>query len=281
MREFKRSKIDESSILFAKHMIFTALLDFKKKYGKKYGDFLFAVDGDNYWRKSAFPYYKCRRKAAKEKSDYDWEYIHRAIDETLKDLIEFFPYKSVEVEGAEGDDVIGVMCKWLQDNELRQNGLMIEPQQILILSSDQDHVQCQKYRGVDQWSPSQQKFVKTDSSIHEFLIEHIVYGDSGDGIPNILNPDDCFSTYTRQKAFKKARLPKFIELGIDACETDEERLNYERNRMLVDYDYIPQEISDKIISTYINQTHSKSKHKLLNYFLTNKMRGLVEYHTDF
>ena len=277
--DVKSSNKDGKNLV--KHMVLTTILSYKKKYGKKYGDIILALDNRKYWRRDYFPYYKGKRKEQREKSSLDWDFIFEALDEMKKDLRENFPYKMIDVGGAEADDVIACITKYLQENELSSSGLIEEPQPILIISSDTDHAQLQKYGNVDQYSSIQKKWVKPEKPIKDYIIEHICTGDTGDGVPNICSNDNCLVEGIRQKPFKKSRLEDFNIKGIDACIDDNERRNFQRNQMLVDYDYIPKDINDKIIESYISQEVVKSKGRVLNYLMKNGMRLLIDSANDF
>jgi 5'-3' exonuclease len=263
-----------------KHMILNFFLSFKKKFGKEYGDIVLAMDGRNYWRKSVFPHYKAGRAKAREKSALDWEFIFNTINEIKAELRENFLYKIVEVEGAEADDVIATLVKYYQTNELVNTGLIEEPQPIMIISSDGDFVQLQKYGNVKQWTPMKKKLVKPEGKVEHYIIEHIcTAGD--DGIPNICSADNCFVDGIRQTSFRKARLPEFFTKGIDACKDETERRNYQRNQILIDFDYIPDHINKKIIDAYTGYTIAGSKNKIMNYMIKNKMKLLMEHIGEF
>lgn len=264
--------------LFIKHIILNTLLSYKEKWGNEYGDIILAFDGRKYWRKEVFPYYKGQRKASREKSGLDWEFIFEVIDETKVDLRENFMYKMIEIPRAEADDVIACMVKHLQTNELKQTGIFNDsPQDILIVSSDGDFIQLQEYSGVKQWSPQTKKFVTPKTSVKEYKITHFCTA-SDDGIPNICSPDDVFMREDlRQTPFKKVRLPEFFEKGIDACKNDQERRNYQRNQLLIDFHMIPDDIYNSIISEYTTQVVTGSKMKILNYLVKNQMKLLVEH----
>jgi hypothetical protein len=283
--ELKRPNADTK--LLVKHMVITSLLHIKTEFGKKYGEMILCGDSRHYWRKDVFPWYKGHRKHDREKSDLDWTEIFAAINEIKQDLVETFPWKLIEVHGAEADDVIGVLTKYWQTNELQQDGIFDEvPQKILILSSDGDHAQLQKYPNVVQWNSQHKKWVKA-ANPHEYLIEHILSGDAGDGVPNIMTGDKWAEDRAngvqadRQKSFKKARLQAFYEKGIDACETEQERIHYSRNNTLVNYDCIPQELYDKIVNTYKTYEVKGSKMKIMTYLTANRMKRLFEKLGEF
>jgi 5'-3' exonuclease len=272
---------DDKIVSLIRHVVLSSLLSTKKKFSQKYGNLVICCDGKNYWRKDIFQFYKASRSKNREKSDLNWKLIFDTLSSIRDDLAENFPYKVVHVDKAEADDIIGVITPWLQENELVQVGLEEEPQKILILSSDQDNFQLHKHKNVQQWSPQQKKFVKPTSA-HEALYEKICCGDSGDGIPNIMSDDDVFVLDNkRQRPFKKARLKDFYENGFTACKTDEERRNFHRNISLVSYDFIPEELKKKIITTYNTQEVKGSRQKIMQYLIKHKCRNLLDHIEEF
>jgi 5'-3' exonuclease len=276
-----KSDNDDKIVSLIRHVVLSSLLSTKKKFSQKYGDLVICCDGKDYWRKQLFPFYKASRSKNRDKSDLNWKLIFDTLSSLRDDLAENFPYKVMHVNTAEADDIIGVLASYLQDNELTQVGLEEEPQKILILSSDQDNFQLHRYRNVSQWSPMQKKFVKPDGA-HEALIEKICTGDSGDGIPNIMSDDDVFvDENKRQKPFKKARLEEFYRFGIDACKTDVERRNFQRNQALVSYEHIPQDLREKIITTYTTQEVKGSRQKIMQYLIKHRCKNLMDNIEEF
>ena len=263
-------------------MTLSTIKSYKKKYGKEYGQVVICCDGRKYWRKDHFPHYKASRKKNRDASHLDWKLIFDTLSEMRQDLAEYFPYKVIHVDRAEADDVIAVLTKWVQDNELVQEGLVEESQKVLILSSDKDFKQLQLYPNVKQWSPMQKKYITaTKQEIRDFMVEHIVKGDSGDGIPNILSKDDTFVSGERQKVMSAKRLTEFIENGEAACRNDEEKRNYARNQSLVDFFFIPEDVSKEIVDTYISSKPNGDKMTIMNYLVANKCRLLLDELEDF
>jgi hypothetical protein len=264
-----------------RHTTLATIKSYKKKY-KEYGEVIIACDGPSYWRKSIFPHYKAHRKANRDKSDLDWKFIFETLSELRQDLIDHFPYKVLINEGAEADDIIAVLTEFTQEHLLHQNGLFSEPQKVLIVSSDKDFIQLQRNKNVRQWSPMQRKFVEgTVKEVQEYTIQHIVKGDSGDGIPNILSRDDVFVSGDRQKPFSAKRLPEFFEKGIEACKNDEEKRNYQRNQQLVNFDFIPESLAKVIIYTYENTKPKGDKNSVMEYLIKNQCRLLLDEIEDF
>ena len=137
----KKLKLEEDLI---RHMVLNVLRTHIKKFKNEYGQVVLCCDNRKYWRKEIFPHYKAGRKKAREKSDLDWHLIFDMLAKFKQELKENFPYKVIDVEGAEADDIIGTLTP-----------LYASSQNILILSSDGDFHQLQKYSSVKQYNPAQ------------------------------------------------------------------------------------------------------------------------------
>jgi len=284
--EFKSQLSSEDTDIIknlVRHATLSTILSYKKKYSSKYGQLVIACDGRKYWRKEHFPYYKSGRKKSRDSSELNWKLIFDCLSEIRDDLNKVFPYQVIHLDRTEADDIIAVLSEWLQNNELVTQGLESEPQQILIVSSDKDFKQLHLYGNVKQWSPIQKKFVtSTKKEIQEYKIQHIVKGDAGDGVPNILSNDAVLITDgVRQKPVSSKRLDEFYDLGRDACRTDEERRNWDRNELLVSFTRIPDDIKRGIINEYINNKPRTDRMGIMNYLIKNKCRLLLNNLEEF
>jgi hypothetical protein len=182
------------------------------------------------------------------------------------ELKEYFPYKVIDIESAEADDIIATLVdKYYED------------QHILILSGDKDFIQLHNYYNVEQYDPVRKKWIKHDNP-KRYLIEHILKGDSGDGVPNVLSSDNCFVVGERQKPLTAKKMINLIE-NIDSLEGPTYR-NYMRNKLLIDLSMIPNEIKEKVIESYEGQS-DKGRDKLFNYFIVNKLKNLMEHIGEF
>lgn len=269
-----------------RHMIINAIRSYKVKFGAEYGDIVIACDNKKYWRKDKFEYYKAGRKKARQDSGFDWKLIFDTLSEIRAELAQFFPYPVIDVEGAEADDVIALLCEWTQTNDLKAaDGMFGEsrPQPVLILSGDHDFIQLQKYGNVSQYSPIHKKWIKPTQSIEHYLMEHIIQGDKGDGIPNMLSADDTFVNGGRQKPITAKKLEGWLQHGIDDftnhVDTETGR-NFQRNRYLIDFTYIPDAVRNNVYTAWTTKPQ-KDKSQLLNYFIEHKMKNLIDSLGDF
>ena len=265
-----------------RHIFFNTVLSFKRKFGSKYGDIAICCDGKNIWRKKVFPYYKAKRAEGRAESPMDWTMIFETINALHDELDEFFPYRVIRVDGAEGDDVIAVLVAYLQHNELVIRGLEEEPQDIMIISSDKDFVQLQEFKNVSQWTPMFKKLIK-ESNPTEYRFMKIIKGDSGDGVPNIFSDDDTLVTEgKRQNAATQKRIEPVLKACLDNTQVPADHCrNYDRNQIMIDLvDHrMPQDIKDAIIDKFT--TAKRSKANLMNYFMKFRLRNLAKDISNF
>lgn len=252
-------------------MILNTIRATRTKYKDKYGELVIACDGRNYWRKEVFPHYKAGRKKSRDSSDVDWTLLFSCLDTVREELKVQFPYKVVHTNRAEADDIIATLVK-------RSDG----KERILIVSSDKDFLQLQKYKHVDQYSFIHKKMLRCDDPA-DYLLEHIMRGDKGDGIPNFLSQDDSFVIGKRQHALR-SRVVEGVKRAFtpDMWEgmTEELARNFERNRMLIDLECIPEDVEKEILDTY-ERADTPPRANLLNYFIKNKLRTLTDAIGDF
>jgi 5'-3' exonuclease len=163
----------EIQVPLLRHMILNSIRGYKQKFGKEFGEIVIACDNQSYWRRDYFKYYKAGRKKAREASGLDWKLIFEAITMIRNEIEDYFPYKVINVDGAEADDIIAVLAEWSQQNDFVEN-LFPEPKPFLVLSGDHDFIQLQKYENVKQYSPVQKKYVKPEISPEKYIFEHII-----------------------------------------------------------------------------------------------------------
>jgi len=262
----KNAKLEEDLI---RHMVLNIIRTHMNKFRGEYGDVVLCCDNRKYWRKEFFPFYKAGRKKTREKSDLDWHLIFDMLGKFKQELKDNFPYKVIDVEGAEADDIIGTLVPMFADKE-----------KVLILSSDGDFLQLQQYgSNVKQYNPSLKKYVKSENPLVE-LKEKIIRGDKGDGIPNIFSPSDCFVRDLRQKPITKGVLEKYLNENYGDWQDESAKTGFSRNQTLIDLRLIPSDIKQKIINTF-EETKPANKQKMLNYFIQNKLKNLMDVIEEF
>lgn len=261
-----KTTVDESLV---RHMILNTIRTYVKKYKASHGpEVIIACDNKNYWRRDIFPHYKAGRKKAREASGHDWATIFDCLGKIKQELKDYSPYKVVEVDTCEADDIIATLVQKYSAHE-----------KVMILSSDKDFAQLQRFPNVEQYSPILKKQIKEPLPTLQ-LKQLIIRGDKGDGIPNILSSDDCFVTATRQKPITEAKIINWMNQSAeDFCNEDMLR-NFKRNEMLIDLTKIPESLKQNIIDTY-EMTNGHSRHEFMNYMISNRLKNLIEVIDEF
>jgi 5'-3' exonuclease len=260
------SSVDENLV---RHMILNALRTYVKKFRVSHGpEIIIACDNRNYWRREYYPYYKAGRKKARAASGHDWSSIFDSLNKIRDELKESSPYKVLDIDGAEADDIIGVLVQKYAATE-----------KIMILSSDKDFAQLQRYPNVEQYSPIMKKFIKEPFPLVQ-LKQLIIRGDKGDGIPNILSADDVFVEGVRQKPITETKIIKWLnQEPKEFCNEDMLR-NFSRNETMIDLTKIPEALKNNIINTY-ESTKGRTKQEFMNYMIANRLKNLIEVAHEF
>ena len=266
----KTTKPDEAMV---RHMILNSLRMYRGKFKEEYGELVLCFDSRHYWRRDHFPNYKAGRKKSRESSNLDWDAIFGCLNEIKQELKDYFPYKHVEVYGAEADDVIAALCLELEYD----NG------KTLILSGDKDFIQLHRFTNVSQYSPITKKMINGHDP-YQYLDEHILKGDTSDGIPNVLSPDNTFVDGLRQKPLGKKKIAEWtgeilmpVEMAIPQGEV---KRNFQRNQQLIDLSKAPEEIFMSCLRAY-QEAPDGDRSKLLNYFIDKRLNNLTESIGEF
>ena len=260
-----RSKIEDGiNIESVRKSIVRVIGRIAKKYGPEYGQMVLCYDDKNYWRREVFPFYKKNRKQEREASKYDWDQVFSVLNIIRDELKGNFPYKVLQVQGAEADDIVASLC---MDNSKRE-----APEKVLILSADKDFIQLHKYDFVRQYDPIRNRWIENEDPVM-YLQEHIIRGDRSDGIPNILTCDDAIVTGKPQKKMSKDKIASLANMSPDEFTNFIRLRNWKRNAELIDFGRIPAAVVDRILN-------ASSKTKVeptvnLNYFIDNKLQDIL------
>ena len=265
----RNSKVDPDMV---RHMVLNSLKGYRTRFVEEYGELVLCYDNKGNWRREYFPNYKHGRRKDRKASSLDWGAIFDTLHLIKQELQDNFPYKVLEVENAEADDIIASVVRWVSTSPSHY-------EKVLILSGDKDFIQLQKHSFVTQYSPVLKKFVNgIDPEV--YIKEHILKGDRSDGVPNFLSPDNCFVDEMRQRPISKKKLATWIDLDPEDFCNEEMLRNYQRNRTLIDLEYAPDEIASRCVNTYLNSTVN-DRSGLLNYFIKHRLKNHIENIGDF
>jgi len=250
-----------------RHSILNTIRAFHVKFKDEFGTLVCAADAADPWRRDIFPNYKHQRRKGRVESKIDWSGVFGIMSDIREELTNNLPYKILHVERCEADDIIATLVA------------LREEEKYLIISGDKDFIQLQHYGDVYQYSPLLKSFMGENVDSKTFLREQIIKGDRSDGVPNILSPDDIFLTPERQKPINKKRLAEWADTN-NIPLGSQTRKYFERNKTLIDLSMIPEDIKTSIINRYRNYKDN-GRSLLLQYFIDNKLKALIENINDF
>lgn len=270
----------ETSKEYLRHIIINQIRAINKNFSNKYGELIICMDSPcGYWRKDVFPFYKAKRKEAREASAINWGLVFSYINEISKEITENLPYRTIRVDKAEADDVIGTLVinkPWFTNT----SDPFDTKNSCLIVSNDHDFKQLHSNSSLEvkQYFPFSKK-TECVKNPKQYLAEHIIRGDAGDGIPNIRSPRDIFV-----QPVKKRQLPvttkyiKSIKETKVVPECDKNR--FIENAKLIDLNNVPNEIKRNIIDAYLSNNRP-NRSKLFPYLVRNDLNYLLDRISDF
>ena len=266
------NKVDDENL--PRHMILNSLRQYRVKYKRDFGELVLAIDGKNNWRRGYYPQYKANRKKKREEDTFDWAKAFSIMHDIKEEILANFPYKVIEVDECEADDIIGELCANTQE--------FGQYEDVMIISADKDFLQLQRYPNVRQYSPLLKKEYKEDAPLVG-LMEKIMTGDAGDGIPNVLSDDDVFVEGRRQTPLSKKKKEAIKE---DLAEGEllyaaSWYRNYQRNETLIDLTKTPDRLKKQIIEKYNSQDQWHNKGLVFPYLINKNMKMLIESVEEF
>ena len=273
MMHLNMTKTKEPDENMVRHMILNSVRMYRTMFHEEYGEVILTYDSKHYWRRDFFPQYKSNRKKGRETDGKDWDTIFEVLNKIKAEIKDNLPYKFLEVYGAEADDIIATICKNSQTEKDRSKN-----EKIIIISGDKDFIQLQKYLNVKQYSPILKKLVN-GSNPETYIKEHILKGDTSDGVPNVLSPDNTFTDGLRQRPLGKKKIEAWLNMDISEFK-DEVKRNYQRNEKLIDLSKIPNELENEILTQFRGAPHG-DRSKLLNYFIKSRLKNLTETIGEF
>ena len=261
------NKVNDESML--RHMMINSIRMYRSKFKEQYGEVVLAIDSGNNWRKNYYPQYKAGRKKNREESDFDWNEAFRILSMVQEEIKENFPYYVIKIDECEADDIIGTLAANTQE--------FGQYEDVMIISADHDFKQLQQYPNVKQFSPLLKKPVVDDNPKIN-LIEKILTGDAGDGVPNVLSDDDVFVDGRRQTPLSKKKKEAFKEDLADGelLYAASWYRNYCRNETLIDLTKTPDRLKSQIIEEFNSQDPWHNKGKVFPYLINKGMKQMIE-----
>lgn len=238
-----------------RHQMIQSFFYFIKKF--KPNTIVFAFDEKGSWRYSVYSEYKAHRAANRNKGKMILDYVEfiKALEEFINDIKEIFSNVYViKLKRAEADDIIAVLSREI-----------FADKNVTIISGDGDMHQLIT-KNIQQYDPMKNKIVECINPKKELELK-IITGDASDNIKSV----------KRGVGIKTAE--KILKMGFDTYveslnEEDREDVlkNFERNKKLINLDFIPEDLTEKIINIYTEYNiKSLDGKKVVRYFMKNKL----------
>ena len=264
---------NEYDPIFFRHWVLNSLRQYNVKFRSDYGEMTICCDSPS-WRRDYFPHYKMNRKKKRAADDIDWDSVFQNFNEIIELIDNNFPYKVLRVDKSEADDIIAVSVKNFRETSQ-------EP--VLIISSDKDFMQLKKHGNVKQYCPRNKNFINevTDLEvIQDNLLEHIITGDTSDGIPNIFSDDDVFVNDEKKQNRATKKRVEDVKNEIKSNNINKYSSAISRNTVLIDLDKIPENVVSEIIE-HINKDRKGDMRKCFSYLMKNHYKELIKKIDDF
>ena len=110
---------------------------------------------------------------------------------------------------------------------------------------------------------------------YDFLLDHVVRGDSSDGVPNAISDDAVFVEGRRQTRLTNKKIEELKEVGFQ-----QEDNFMERNQKLIDLTMVPDYIEEETMRQMETEV-SGDRSKILNYMMKYRLRSLIDNLEDF
>lgn len=218
---------------------------------------IFAFDSKSIWRKEIWSGYKAKRKEARDKSTVDYEAFFKVLDTIISQMKDTFTNMHIlKVPECEADDIIAILTQ----EKFKQS------ERVTIVSTDKDFIQLLMQRNVQLYNPIKKQFVKSINPKKDLQIK-ILMGDTSDNIPSV----------KRGTGPKKAEkiMNEGLDIYLDSCQDIKDA--YERNRSIIDFSLIPQQIRGRVLNWYDNYTLGEYKPMLVWQFLQkNRLSKLAD-----
>lgn len=228
-----------------KHILLSTIFANIRKFGPD--EVIIAIDDRSNWRKKFYSEYKANRKEKRDVDLFPWEIYFEYINKFTEELKDNFPFKFIQIPYAEADDVIAILSKHLT-NSINT-----------IITTDSDYIQLLHQKNVRIYDPLKKKLIVDKDPLKTLHIK-VIAGDSGDNVPGI-----------KPRVGPKTAIKLIDTGGLDELlKEDVIRQAYERNKKLIDWNFIPEVIQKATLKSY-------DEYKIIEEFNTmNVMKFLVK-----
>ena len=202
------------------------------------------------YRKNLFPGYKENRKQQRNEEEYK---ILKNTFSTIRQILNYYPCKQIELEETEGDDIIFALCEKFKEED-----------RVVVLSSDGDFAQLgNHFDNVMVYDPIRRREIEKKENI---AIQKAIVGDSSDGIPGLHR--------VGIKTFEK--MMKNEEEWNKILQKENNQKLFETFLSIIDLSKFPKERHEKIRSLEENIEYNNfSPDEIEAFFWDNKLKDLL------
>lgn len=219
-------------------MFLEGILKKKKIFSSSNSILLFCLDSpkEYLWRNNLQCNYKANRimkKCDENNIKLFFNYTYTII---IPNLIK--KYKNINqilISNIEADDIIGIICLYIKNNNLKYN--------IYLISSDKDFYQL-GYSNLTfiNYKSKKEIILSCEEAKYE-LNKKIIFGDKSDCIPSIMKKR---IKNKLELIENENKLNNYLENNPDS------KKQYDVNKKMIDFNYIPNEFVIKVIDKFIN-----------------------------
>ncbi len=223
-----------------------------------------AFDTKGSWRYELYEEYKANRKKQYGKYPLDKEGFMVALNQMISDMEEYFTnIYTIHAKECEGDDIIAVLAKEVFTKENHN---------VIIVSGDTDLNQLIALPNVRQFNPMKNEYYNVINPKKELDIK-ILSGDKSDNITPIKRG---VGVKTAEKILNREDgLDGFIAEQETELEQQTVTEKFERNKKLIDLDFIPTRIRKRILDAYNSyEIQPLDGKKVFKYFMKRKLHDL-------
>ncbi len=296
-------------ILFFK--VLEELSGFKNFFGVDEVILGFDNSMNGYWRKRIYDRYKYGRAEGRDTSDVRWGEAFEAFNELRSFLTDNTSYKTLSIEGIEGDDIMFVLSKYFSD----------QGDSTVLHSLDHDIEYCLEYKNVEYFKTRKTQKLpghyieRTQEELDLLKEQHKFIGDKGDGFGHVKwwtkFSKEFLIDYPKFKGKELQMYPrhhdieKMYQKKMDALGTPKikayaqprfgwkghvktkktikdvlnenpiHQMNYDMNKKLALPDEIPQDIRDNIIKEYDNSVSKRQPKEIKKFLDENSLFKLI------
>lgn len=206
------------------------------------------------WRIEMFPEYKATRDNTKGNVPFDkaiFQHVNDIIIPKLKE--KYTNIHDLFVDKAEADDCIAIMCECLCAQDKLNNQ---ETKSIVVITNDNDYLQLFHLDKVNifnlQGKALRDKMI--DDCSQKSIMYKILVGDPSDNIKGIMTKSKAMKIINSYNNLINMDNKGLFDNHVIQHLAPSQQKDYEFNKTIIDFSFIPQYLKDTIRDTFYNHT---------------------------